>query len=88
MQLGVGLSLKQRQRQDTDAFSLKLHLLTFKLINTLYHNFEDKTVEKNWSKTWKKNPEADRLHTVVNSLRSAFPMINNNQKPPFIECYL
>ena len=33
-------------------------------------------------------PEADRLHTVVNSLRSAFLMINNNHEPPFIECSL
>ena len=33
-------------------------------------------------------PEADRLNTVVNSLRSAFPMINNDQEPPFIVCFL
>ena len=56
MQLGVELNLKQRQRQNTDGFSCKLHLFTLELINTLhdntwYHNFEDKTVEKNWSKT-------------------------------------
>ena len=58
--LDVGLNLKQRQRQNTDGFSCKLHLLTLELISTLYHNtwyhnFEDNTVEKNWSKTWKKN---------------------------------
>ena len=54
--LGVGLNFKQRERQGTNGFSCKLHLLTPEPINTLYHNtqyhkFEDKTVEKNWSKT-------------------------------------
>ena len=59
--LGVGLHSKQRQKQNTDGLSCKLHLLTLELINTLYHNtwyhnFKDKTVEKNCSKTWKKTP--------------------------------
>ena len=44
VQLGVGLNSKQRQRQNTDGFSCKCHLLTLRLINTLYHN----TVDKNW----------------------------------------
>ena len=33
-------------------------------------------------------PEADRFNTVVNSLRSEFPMVNNGQEPPFIVCFL
>ena len=68
--LDVGLNLKQRQRQNTDGFSCKLHLLTLELINTLchntwYHNFEDKTVEKNWSKMWKKNPIIIKIHLMT-----------------------
>ena len=70
MQLSVGLSSKQRQRQDTDGFRCKLHLLTLELKNTLYHNiwyhhFEDKTVEKNWSKTQKKNPIIIKIHLMT-----------------------
>ena len=67
--LGVWLNSKQ----DTDGFSCKLHLLTLELINTLYHNnwyhnFEDKTVEKNWSKTlenWRKNPTIIKMHLIT-----------------------
>ena len=68
--LGVGLNLKQRQRQNTDGFSCKFHLLTLELIytlyhNTWYHNFEDKTAEKNWSKTQKKNPIIIKIHLMT-----------------------
>ena len=83
--LGVGLNLKQRQKQNTNGFSCILHLLTLGLINnSLYHNFGDKTVEKNQIETLEKKPKADRLNRFVNSLRSAFPMINKDWEPPFI----
>ena len=49
--LGVGLNSKQRQRQNTDEFRCKLHLLTLRLINTLYHN----TVENKWKQHWSNN---------------------------------
>ena len=56
--LGVGLHSKQRERQYTNGFSCKPHLLTLGLINnSLYHNFGDKTVEKNWIETLEKNLE-------------------------------
>ena len=67
--LGVGINSKQRQRQNTDGLICKLHLLTLELINTLYHNtwyhnFEDRTVEKNCSNTWKKNPIIIKIHLM------------------------
>ena len=84
MQLGVGLNSKQRLRQNTDGFSCKLHLLTLELINTLYHNtwyhnFEDKTVEKNWSKTQKKNHIIIKIHLMtLHSNIFIFPIKSHN----------
>ena len=63
--LDVGLNSKQKQRQDTNGFRCNLHLLTLELINTLYLNFEDKTVDKNWRKTLERNPIIIKMHLMT-----------------------